>query len=613
MKSGKAKNADTQKVVSWSAHDIRGESLNHAVKEKVALEALNQISEIVEEAVLLDTVVSSPSSKSKMPNTAFMHSFYTIYENGNGKYLLKLYVEEALSNKGNEVFTRAYELKDIEKVADIQSGVHSQERGLTTDKPATIDSISDLFKFVKRYDKEFSPKAVNPLLLNDNGTPKVFYHGTFENWTVYDLTKNANQQFGEGIYLTESKERARLYGDNIMPLYVRAMYDYRSAKANGTTKDYSITKNGDLIVYDPTQIKSATDNIGTFDGKNSDIRFSLKKINSAPNTLESYTEKEYNSFGWVRYNDIIPSGAWTDFNSKFAALKSGQSYFRKTKANEYIIPVNDRTVEGENIDNILVYAKGSLTTPVITKIVKINFDDETLVDIVRSEIYESQGIFRYNYFDGVLESYDAKDFPFWKARRERDGQSSSTYEGVQDGRGTSGETEGTIKASPKGDDSTSKQGTKILTDEQAISSYNYDELVKKSAMAITPLIQEIPRNENGKIDKKAVVDKGKEYSDYDLDKNIYHVANMEAVHQIPASKLDKTGRAPSVLFDEFFREQGNSIYTEELGDVSLSNSSRKSEIRHGLTAEKIASIEAIPFVLRNGKVVFVGEKTKTEY
>ncbi len=84
------------------------------------------------------------------------------------------------SNNEKNVFTRAYELKDIEKVAGIQSGVHSQERGLTTDKPTTDYSIADLHSLVKTYDEKFSPKTVNPLLLNKNETPKMFYHGTFD-------------------------------------------------------------------------------------------------------------------------------------------------------------------------------------------------------------------------------------------------------------------------------------------------------------------------------------------------------------------------------------------------------------------------------------------------
>ncbi len=163
LENGRATNSDTGKVISWNAHTIYNETKNHATKDKVSIEAISQLSEIVEKAILLDTVISEPSGKTKMPNTAFMHSMYAVYDNGSGRYLLKLYVEEALSNNGQEVFTRAYQLKDIQKVADLPDGVSEGKPSLSDDKSATIDSIADLHELVKTYDKDFSPKDVNSL------------------------------------------------------------------------------------------------------------------------------------------------------------------------------------------------------------------------------------------------------------------------------------------------------------------------------------------------------------------------------------------------------------------------------------------------------------------
>jgi hypothetical protein len=54
--------------------------------------------------------------------------------------------------------------------------------------------IADLFAIVKAHDKDFEkdskhpvylePNPVNPILLNEDGTPKVFYHGTNSKWTT---------------------------------------------------------------------------------------------------------------------------------------------------------------------------------------------------------------------------------------------------------------------------------------------------------------------------------------------------------------------------------------------------------------------------------------------
>ena len=101
------------------------------------------------------------------------------------------------------------------------------------------------------------------------------------------------------------------------------------------------------------------------------------------------------------------------------------------------------------------------------------------------------------------------------------------------------------------------------------------------------------------------------YPSYDNEKineNIEKLAEMEPVAKIEATKLNKTGKAPRELFEEYFASLGNAIYSKEFGYISLGKSSVKSEIRHGLTAEKIASMEAIPDVIENGKVIFISTK-----
>lgn len=53
--------------------------------------------------------------------------------------------------------------------------------------PTTNYIVADLYDYVKTYDKEFNPgKDVNPALLNKDGTPMVFYHGTDAEFTAFD-------------------------------------------------------------------------------------------------------------------------------------------------------------------------------------------------------------------------------------------------------------------------------------------------------------------------------------------------------------------------------------------------------------------------------------------
>ena len=102
------------------------------------------------------------------------------------------------------------------------------------------------------------------------------------------------------------------------------------------------------------------------------------------------------------------------------------------------------------------------------------------------------------------------------------------------------------------------------------------------------------------------------FTEQDIKSNKEVLAEMEPVVIVDAKKLEKTGKSPKEIFAEFFDNLGNNIKTEMFGDVALTNSSVKSEIRHGITAEKIASIEAIPTVLEQGKVIFSKTKPKSD-
>ena len=98
------------------------------------------------------------------------------------------------------------------------------------------------------------------------------------------------------------------------------------------------------------------------------------------------------------------------------------------------------------------------------------------------------------------------------------------------------------------------------------------------------------------------------FTQTDIDNNIKAIADMEVVAKIDGAKLEKTGNKPFDIINTYFKSLGNNIYSDVFGDIALPKSSVKSEIRHGITAEKIASIEAIPEVIKNGRVIFQQEK-----
>ena len=248
--AGRSHNTDMDRDISWG-NSLTRETKNHAVKSKIAVSALGDIQSIVENSIYLDTNISEKSSNTKMQNTAFMHSLYTVYESNGQKYLLKLFVEEALPNKGGEPFSRAYELKDIEKVADLSNGVLSQKGGLTEGKSTTINSISDLYTLVKNYDKNFKENPASAVV-NKDGTPKVVYHYTNGDFTVFNTDASGSNQgktHGDGIYVSTSPTEFKYAGKNRMELY--DIVNLSHTKITEGTK-HSVVNNSTQMRYDPS-------------------------------------------------------------------------------------------------------------------------------------------------------------------------------------------------------------------------------------------------------------------------------------------------------------------------------------------------------------------------
>ena len=105
------------------------------------------------------------------------------------QYIAKITVEEYFDEGTKEVNRKAYNLQGI-KIEP--AGGRFIANANTTSMPYTGStiSISDLFSLVKTFDKKFSPKPVNQALLNEDGTPKVFYHGTSKEFWSFDIHKS---------------------------------------------------------------------------------------------------------------------------------------------------------------------------------------------------------------------------------------------------------------------------------------------------------------------------------------------------------------------------------------------------------------------------------------
>lgn len=142
-------------------------------------------------------------------------------------------------------------------------------------------------------DWENDPKNASEVL-DENGEPKVVYHGTAAQFTEFKL---GGGLLGRGIYLTDNANTAEIYanvrsnknGGVVMPLFVNMR---NSFKTNGTaTRDEIVaaTESGEyqgvlhsfendevLVALNPTQVKIAIGNAGTFDSNDPSVLFSRR-------------------------------------------------------------------------------------------------------------------------------------------------------------------------------------------------------------------------------------------------------------------------------------------------------------------------------------------------
>lgn len=181
-------------------------------------------------------------------------------------------------------------------------------------------------------DPEHASKVVN-----EDGTPKVVYHGTNAEFTVFDLNKSG-KNFGDisvglffftnkrnaypssaldyaeaaarkggkaivGEYYLDIKNPLRLYSDgyynpiSYFDLNSEEIYEKYLCKdkCDGIIIETRNKKLDDTVIYmldQPNQIKSATDNIGTFDKNNPDIRFS-RRVSAEEQVERMETEIQY--------------------------------------------------------------------------------------------------------------------------------------------------------------------------------------------------------------------------------------------------------------------------------------------------------------------------------
>lgn len=177
-------------------------------------------------------------------------------------------------------------------------------------KPSNLTERQYIHVRTKAFKEWFGDWENNPeeasKVVDENGEPLVVYHGTNSQWTTYDpnLFGSATDEgyYGKGLYLSSVKNKAMQYG-NIMELFVNmrnpfivgmdSTLDMNESTRRGEIANMFNRENApdelkqydgvlysgaegkfeEIVVPAANQVKSATNNVGTYSRTNDDTRY----------------------------------------------------------------------------------------------------------------------------------------------------------------------------------------------------------------------------------------------------------------------------------------------------------------------------------------------------
>lgn len=144
---------------------------------------------------------------------------------------------------------------------------------------------------------EVNPASVSKVV-DENGEPRVVYHGHVDDFTVFKPSERG--KLGKGVYLSAYKEKAGRYSrikgkfgyghEKVMSLFVNIRNPYvgsgerydeglRNALTDNSYDGIISDKNMvEIVARNPAQVKSATDNTGAFAPANPDIMFDTPEL-----------------------------------------------------------------------------------------------------------------------------------------------------------------------------------------------------------------------------------------------------------------------------------------------------------------------------------------------
>lgn len=220
-------------------------------------------------------------------------------------------------------------------------------------------------------------------MVDENGEPKVFYHNTPNVFSVFDASRNGTHNdagwLGDGFYFYGVEGEGNSYGENQMAVYLNIRNPYyatseemeRLAEANSREESIAFRErleaegydgiyyNGDLreeaVAFYPNQIKSATENVGTYDAGNDDVRYRKSdelnteyggvSIEEKRRAVEQMGEKLHTNINIIEdVNEITHPNAEIEANRRRA-----KGWYDQLTRQVYIVLPNNRDIDDAKV------------------------------------------------------------------------------------------------------------------------------------------------------------------------------------------------------------------------------------------------------------------------
>ena len=310
---GEYTNADTGLSVQLQRGRHNGgikEVLQHNYKDAAHLLSVAAIPQIIEKSVYIESEANNDTAKN--PDVVEYQHFVCGLKIGNEDYTV--YSLVAVDKHGNRYYD--HNLTHIEKTKLLDSIERQAVKGQGFDTTSSTE-LTTLNGYKGKKLLEILQTDCSKVV-DENGEPKVVLHGTPNTFTAFDKNKIGSSNdpgwLGSGFYFYGNNEDyARSYsrGGNLMEVFLNIRDPYyasysemeRLAEENSREASdefremvedegcdgvyYNADLNEEWVAFEPTQIKSATDNVDTFDGSNTEIRYQFVGENGAGSNAET--------------------------------------------------------------------------------------------------------------------------------------------------------------------------------------------------------------------------------------------------------------------------------------------------------------------------------------